>query len=197
MYAPGCPRAPCRRRRRRRRRAGARLGPKGGNHQRQVGSDAHPRPGPSWDALKTRSSGAGTLTESKCPLPCLALPQQPRSQPPAPMPTSARWQHGAEEPLSRRGYSPSWPSPDAKSTPLLQILSPKLPGTAGCSCPAGPGRIWLYGAPGGDRRKLGGRLERADKPQTRSANEAEHRAAQTKLRRGRGPGAGPASGQPL
>lgn len=80
MRAPKRPRARCRRRRG----AGARLGPKGGHHQRQVGSDAQPRPGPSWDALKTRSSGAGTVTASKRALPCLALPRPPRSQPTSP-----------------------------------------------------------------------------------------------------------------
>lgn len=197
MRAPRCPRAPCRRRRG----ARARLGPKGGNHQRQIGSVAQPRPGPSWDALKTRSSGARTLTQSKCPLPCLAFPQSPLSHPPAPTRSSARWQQGAEEPLSRRGYSPSWPSPDAKSTPLLQILSSKLPGTSGCSCPAGPGRISSTGHLTGIVASsavawLSSRPERSDNPRTRSANEAEHRAALTRLRRGRSPGAGPASGQP-
>lgn len=152
--------------------------------------------------MKTRSSGAGTLTESKCLLPCLALPQPPRSHPPAPTRSSARWQPGAEEPLSRRGYSPSWPSRDAKSTPLQQILSPKLPGTAGCSCPAAPGRIGSAGHLTGIAASsavawLSSRPERAGKPRTRSANEAEHSAALTRLRRGRSPGAGPASGQPL
>lgn len=192
MSAPRCPRAPCGRRRG----AGTRLGP---NHQRRVGSDAQLCPGPSWDALKTRSSGAGTLTESKCSLPRLALPQPPRSHSPPPTRSSARWQRGAEEPLSRRGYSPSWPSPDAKSTPLLQILSPKLPGTAGCSCPTGPGRIGstvhLTGiAASSAVAWLSSRPERADKPRTRSANEAEHRAALTRLRRGRNAGGGASFG---
>lgn len=171
MRAPKRPRARCRRRRG----AGARLGPKGGHHQRQVGSDAQPRPGPSWDALKTRSSGAGTVTASKRALPCLALPRPPRSQPtspPAPTRSSAPLAKTApEESLSRRGHSPSWPSPDAKSTPLLQILSPKLPRTAGCSCPAGPGRIGstrhltgMAASPASAR--LRSRPERADNSRT-------------------------------
>lgn len=153
MRSPRRPRAPGSRRRG----AGARPGPKGDCHRRQVGADAQSRPGPSWDALKTRSSEAGTLAASKCPLPCPALPRSPRSHPLAPTPSPARWQSGAEERLARRGHSPSWPSADAKSTPLLQILNPKFPRTACCLRPARPGLIGASGAPDGDRRKPGGR----------------------------------------
>lgn len=151
--------------------------------------------------MKTRSSEAGKLAASKCPLPCPALPRSPRSHPLAPTPSPARWQSGAEERLARRGHSPSWPSADAKSTPLLQILNPKFPRTACCLRPARPGLIGASGAPDGDRRKPGGRRlssrpERADNSPTRSANEAERRAALTRRLGGGAVGAWSSSGQP-
>lgn len=179
MRSPRRPRAPCRRRRG----AGARPGPKGDCHQRQVGADAQSRPGLSWDALKTRSSGARTLAASKCPLPCPALPRSPSSHPLAPTPSPARWQSGAEERLARRGHLPSWPSADAKSTSLLQIL--KFPLTACCLRPARPGLIGASGhltgiAASPAAARLSSRSERADNSRTHSANEAERRSALTR-----------------